>query len=244
MINPAGYTTTSVAILDATSRPPSGPTVETSHHQHPSARRIPSAIVRLEGRQGGDLRIWRRGLRAGDYRVLAALVASAWETMDAPRATGSNMIDQELIRQLAKLLAETGLSSRGGAGGPRVRVARQSAPIMAARAARAAHPGETRRRRRWRPPRSATVRPGIGVVHSPMVGTAYRSPEPRQSRSSTSVRWYGRRHVAHHQSDEDDEPDPAPRRRTVTQIVQGRPAGRIRRAADESSDKDCASLPA
>jgi acetyl-CoA carboxylase biotin carboxyl carrier protein len=86
-------------------------------------------------------------------------------------------VDQDVIRELAKLLDETGLTEiEFERGGVRVRVARQSQPVVAAVA----------------PPRAVTALPDAstadiaagdlskhpGVVPSPMVGTAYLAPEP------------------------------------------------------------------
>lgn len=82
--------------------------------------------------------------------------------------------DKDLIRELAKLLSETGLTEiEIEHEGKRVRVARTvtvgaSTPSVDA----------------GRPPREAGERGAKeelhhpGTVHSPMVGTAYRSPEP------------------------------------------------------------------
>jgi acetyl-CoA carboxylase biotin carboxyl carrier protein len=84
-------------------------------------------------------------------------------------------VDADLIRELARLLDETGLTEiefeRSGA---RVRVARQGLPIAAP--VRPAHVGET-------PSPTAlagSADPGKhpGLVVSPMVGTAYFAPEP------------------------------------------------------------------
>ena len=81
-------------------------------------------------------------------------------------------VDQDLIRELAKLLDETGLTEiELERGGQRVRVARggvthvvgASAPSMAMPAAVAL-------------PVDPAKHPG--VVASPMVGTSYRGPEP------------------------------------------------------------------
>jgi len=90
----------------------------------------------------------------------------------APRAT----VDEEMVRSLARLLDETRLTEiEIEQGGLRVRVARQAAPAPVAFAApespRAiaavnAHSG------------AADPADHPGVVTSPMVGTAYRSPEP------------------------------------------------------------------
>ncbi|MCC6982112.1 MAG: acetyl-CoA carboxylase biotin carboxyl carrier protein [Bauldia sp.] len=85
-------------------------------------------------------------------------------------------IDQDLIRQLASLLKETDLTEIEIEGdGRRVRVARQvttvSVPMaMPAAVTMPAGPG------------TPAAGPGAinhpGLVTSPMVGTAYRSPEP------------------------------------------------------------------
>jgi acetyl-CoA carboxylase biotin carboxyl carrier protein len=91
----------------------------------------------------------------------------------APRAT----VDEEMVRSLARLLDETRLTEiEIEQGGLRVRVARQAAPapvaVATSESARPlagvvnAHPG------------AADPADHPGVVTSPMVGTAYRSPEP------------------------------------------------------------------
>jgi len=84
-------------------------------------------------------------------------------------------IDHELIRDLAKLLKETDLSEiEIESDGLKVRVARSisvSAPVYAApspTAPAAAAPG----------PSPADKSKAEGAVLSPMVGTAYRAPEP------------------------------------------------------------------
>jgi acetyl-CoA carboxylase biotin carboxyl carrier protein len=90
----------------------------------------------------------------------------------SPRAT----VDEEMVRSLARLLDETRLTEiEIEQGGLRVRVARQAAPapiaIATSESARAlpaasAHSG------------AADPADHPGVVTSPLVGTAYRSPEP------------------------------------------------------------------
>jgi acetyl-CoA carboxylase biotin carboxyl carrier protein len=94
----------------------------------------------------------------------------------AKAITGESMpnIDADVIRELAKLLEETGLSELEiEQGGVRVRVARgmmltaAAAPIPVA--APAAPAGDVR-------PEPAQ-RPGT-IVTSPMVGTVYLSPQP------------------------------------------------------------------
>lgn len=79
-------------------------------------------------------------------------------------------VDQELIRELAELLTETGLTEiEIEREGYKVRVARggvamttQAAPAAAVEAA----------------PTQAEISEHPGTVASPMVGTAFRSPEP------------------------------------------------------------------
>jgi acetyl-CoA carboxylase biotin carboxyl carrier protein len=98
-----------------------------------------------------------------------------------PKETGDKTegasVDHDVIRELAKLLDETGLTEiEFERGGVRVRVARQAQQVVAAVA----------------PPRAAafsTDAPAAdvsagdlskhpGMVPSPMVGTAYLGPEP------------------------------------------------------------------
>jgi acetyl-CoA carboxylase biotin carboxyl carrier protein len=96
---------------------------------------------------------------------------------------GKAGVDQELIRELAKLLDETGLSEiEIDRDGLRVRVARelrvQAAPVLAG--APAAVQAATA------PPASGAATKGAaddpvahpGCVRSPMVGTTYLAPEP------------------------------------------------------------------
>ncbi len=86
----------------------------------------------------------------------------------------SSDLDKDLIRELAGLLDETGLTEIEWTHGERtVRVARQSGPVVAGAvaAAPAAAPAEVT------PPTSdRTSHPG--AVLSPMVGTAYVASEP------------------------------------------------------------------
>jgi acetyl-CoA carboxylase biotin carboxyl carrier protein len=91
----------------------------------------------------------------------------------APRAT----VDEEMVRSLARLLDETRLTEiEIEQDGLRVRVVRQPAAAPYAVA-----PAETARMI----PATVNAHPGAadpadhpGVVTSPMVGTAYRAPEP------------------------------------------------------------------
>jgi acetyl-CoA carboxylase biotin carboxyl carrier protein len=89
---------------------------------------------------------------------------------DDDKADGGNRIDKELIRELAKLLDETGLTEieieraglrvrvgRGAVAAPVMTVSGGVIPVAALPADPAKHPG---------------------AVTSPMVGTAYIGPEP------------------------------------------------------------------
>ncbi len=86
--------------------------------------------------------------------------------------------EQELIRQLANLLNETGLSEiEIERSGLKVRVARTltvsaALPMAGAAPAMAASPGSAAA------PAAADPAKHPGAVKSPMVGTAYRAPEP------------------------------------------------------------------
>jgi acetyl-CoA carboxylase biotin carboxyl carrier protein len=72
-------------------------------------------------------------------------------------------IDEALIRKLAKLLKETGLTEiEFETDDARIRVNAGSGPVIAAAPASAA----------------ASEGPAAGTVSSPMVGTAYLAPEP------------------------------------------------------------------
>ena len=125
-------------------------------------------------------------------------------------------VDEELIRDsLARLLDETGLTEiEIERDGLRVRVARQ---VLRSRAPFAIAAAESQR------PVAAVINAHAaaadpaehpGVVTSPMVGTAYRAPEPgakavRRGRQ----RRQGGRDAADHRGDEDDEPDSRAARR-------------------------------
>jgi acetyl-CoA carboxylase biotin carboxyl carrier protein len=88
---------------------------------------------------------------------------------------GGSAIDHDLIRELAGLLDETGLTEiEYERGGLRVRVARQAAVAQAAPAAVMVAPSQAAPAARP----GAEAGPHPGAVLSPMVGTAYRSPEP------------------------------------------------------------------
>jgi len=89
---------------------------------------------------------------------------------------GKSAIDKELIRELARLLDETGLTEiEIERAGLRVRVGRGNSGVPAA-----AHAAGPPAAQTAAPPALAPADPGKhpGAVTSPMVGTAYRGPAP------------------------------------------------------------------
>ncbi|NRG18639.1 acetyl-CoA carboxylase biotin carboxyl carrier protein [Rhizobiales bacterium] len=93
-----------------------------------------------------------------------------------------NQFDRELIRQLATLLDETNLSEiELEREGFRVRVARQltvEAPIQTAPATSPAPSPAVARTEEPQAAPTSNAAGHPGAVPSPMVGTAYRAPEP------------------------------------------------------------------
>jgi acetyl-CoA carboxylase biotin carboxyl carrier protein len=95
--------------------------------------------------------------------------------MAKPKSAPKSAIDHDLIRELAKLLEETGLTEiEFERNGERVRVARR-AKRAAAPAAVAALPSAARAAADDAP---TDLAGHPGLVTSPMVGTAYLGPEP------------------------------------------------------------------
>jgi acetyl-CoA carboxylase biotin carboxyl carrier protein len=87
--------------------------------------------------------------------------------------TEGTAVDHDVIRELAKLLDETGLTEiEFERDGVRVRVARQGQPVMAAAVAAPRTLAATSSDA----PAGDAKHPG--AVPSPMVGTAYLAPEP------------------------------------------------------------------
>jgi len=96
----------------------------------------------------------------------------------AKEIKGRTGVDQELIRELAQLLDETGLTEiEIDREGMRVRVARQASPAVGALPA---GPAALQRPAAQVPDEAADGDPAKhpGCVRSPMVGTAYLAPEP------------------------------------------------------------------
>jgi acetyl-CoA carboxylase biotin carboxyl carrier protein len=85
-------------------------------------------------------------------------------------------VDKDVIRELAKLLDETGLTEiEFERGGLRVRIARQVQSVVAAAAPSGAPAGATSA---GSTAAAGDVGKHPGTVPSPMVGTAYLAPEP------------------------------------------------------------------
>ena len=100
-----------------------------------------------------------------------------------PMATGTMAIDRALVRELAELLAETGLTEIEVEDGTRkIRVARTLtvAPVAAAPVA-AAYAPPAPMAAALAPAAAVPATDAAGTVKSPMVGTAYLSPEPGAS---------------------------------------------------------------
>jgi acetyl-CoA carboxylase biotin carboxyl carrier protein len=92
-------------------------------------------------------------------------------------AEKKSMVDQALIRELADLLTETGLTEiEIDRAGTRIRVARGGGAMVYAPQAPAPPPVATPASRS--DDRSGEPASRAGAVTSPMVGTAYLSPEP------------------------------------------------------------------
>jgi acetyl-CoA carboxylase biotin carboxyl carrier protein len=97
---------------------------------------------------------------------------------DAPEpAPGLDAVNEQIVRTLARLLGETGLTEiEIERAGLRVRVARQSVAVAATVAAPAAAPAVPGVYAVADGPMDPSKHPG--VVTSPMVGTTYLAPEP------------------------------------------------------------------
>ena len=92
-------------------------------------------------------------------------------------ASSTPLVDHELIHELTKLLDETGLTEiEIEQDGQRVRVARTAATPTAPAASRMASAASQPVGESAKVPLDPAKHPG--VVKSPMVGTAYGSPEP------------------------------------------------------------------
>lgn len=102
------------------------------------------------------------------------------ETKSANRSGGMN-IDSKLVRELAELLAETGLTEIEVEDGDRkIKVARQitAAPVQTYAAPAAPHGAAPALPLAASAPEPAAVAVDANALKSPMVGTAYLTPEP------------------------------------------------------------------
>ncbi len=98
-----------------------------------------------------------------------------------PGTSGKMTVDSALVRELAELLAETGLSEIEVEDGPRkIRVARTltAAPVAAIPTHAVAAPAGTTPAGAAPAATAPVATEAAGTVRSPMVGTAYLSPEP------------------------------------------------------------------
>ncbi|HTQ12827.1 MAG TPA: acetyl-CoA carboxylase biotin carboxyl carrier protein [Rhizomicrobium sp.] len=88
-------------------------------------------------------------------------------------------VDAAAIRELAELLAETGLTEiEVEQGGMKLRVARQGSAVFAPVAAAPAPVAHVAAPSAQEAPSAKPAGPAQGAVPSPMVGTVYVSPEP------------------------------------------------------------------
>jgi acetyl-CoA carboxylase biotin carboxyl carrier protein len=145
-------------------------------------------------------------------------MASSPKEPSAPKEKPAD--ERELIRELAMLLDETNLTEiEIERAGLRLRVARNisiaaAAPVSYQPAPVAAAPGHTRRSRDVRPI-SQNIRRSLADGRHGLSRIRTR----RQAVHRRRQQGEGRRYAHHHRSDEDDEPDPATRAGTVTQIL-------------------------
>jgi acetyl-CoA carboxylase biotin carboxyl carrier protein len=96
---------------------------------------------------------------------------------DTGDKTEDSNVDQDVIRELAKLLDETGLTEiEFERGGMRVRIARQSQQIVTAVGPSTSSAAASSASVSEAPAGDVAKHPG--TVPSPMVGTAYLAPEP------------------------------------------------------------------
>ena len=106
------------------------------------------------------------------------------ETKGASGRKSGMTIDTKLVRQLADVLAETGLTEiEVEEEGRRIRVARQAAPAPAAQyvaapAAPAAQTAPAPAPAAEAPAAAPAAPDAANAIKSPMVGTCYLSPEP------------------------------------------------------------------
>lgn len=99
----------------------------------------------------------------------------------APAGAAKSQINNDVVRQLAEVLNDTGLTEiEYEAGGLRIRVARQAAGMMAAGPAPVYLPAAPAAGGSEAPAATKPTDPAShpGTIKSPMVGVCYLSPEP------------------------------------------------------------------
>jgi acetyl-CoA carboxylase biotin carboxyl carrier protein len=97
----------------------------------------------------------------------------------AGAGTAGMKVDTKLVRQLAEMLAETGLTEiEVEDGGRKIRVARNAAPYAGGIAAQAPAPVAAAAPAAAAPAAEAAAPVAANAIRSPMVGTAYLSAEP------------------------------------------------------------------
>ncbi len=172
IINAAGYTHTSVAILDAL-QTLSLPVIEV-HLSNPARREDFRHVSYISKAASGVI----AGLGVNSYLLAVDAVADLLKVKNEGQVQMIGKkpgIDAAAIRELSELLSETGLTEieiehNGG----RIRVSRAATSAVAA-AGPAAAPAASASA----PAAPAAVSgPHPGAVPSPMVGTVYLAPEP------------------------------------------------------------------
>ena len=150
---------------------------------------------RLEVLGSAGRHLWWQGgaNRLKSWRRLGRVPASSVGKTEPRMAAAKKPFDTEMIRELALLLAETDLTEiEVSQGDLRIRVARNlsvtapvsvqaAAPIAFSAAPVALGVPDSAPGHGPQAPQATDIANHPGVVKSPMVGTAYRSPEPGSS---------------------------------------------------------------
>ena len=222
VINAAAYTHSSIAILDALAAVDL-PVIEV--HLSNIFRREPFRHHSFVSRAASGVICGFGGFGYG-----LALEAIARQLEFEGQVMPKSTINSDLVRQLAALLDETGLTEiEYESGAVRLRVVRQPAPIAAAPMAMAA-PAPMASAPAADAPAPDARHPG--AVTSPMVGTVYTRPSRAPPNSSSRRPRARGPDPAAHRGDEDLQRDPrAARRHGQPHHGHGRAAGRVRRRA-------------